>query len=314
MWIADLTASDLGAPSFVDVAVGLDAETGAWVARDGRLYVHTNLDAPARPDRGHRPDGTRRRALDHPARRGPDGGPRGRGVHRRRRGRHARRPCCSRPGAGTPSPRSARTTPRTGERLPDAVTLPGLGSISGLVDATRRRPGDLVLLHGPHDAHERAPVRRAHRRRPPCGRRLPGSSPTCRTSARGRSRSPAPTAPPCARSSSPAPTRSTPTAARWPPRRRSSTATAGSRSRSTRRSRRPRSRGWRPAACTSSPTCAAAARRARSGTAPACGPTSRTCSTTSTPSATTSSRRAGPPRTSWRAGAAPTAACSSAPR
>ena len=46
VWIADLTASGLEEPSFVDVAVGLDAETGAWVARDGRLYVHTNLDAP----------------------------------------------------------------------------------------------------------------------------------------------------------------------------------------------------------------------------------------------------------------------------
>ena len=46
VWIADLAASGLEAPSFVEVAVGLDAETGAWVARDGRLYVHTDLDAP----------------------------------------------------------------------------------------------------------------------------------------------------------------------------------------------------------------------------------------------------------------------------
>lgn len=46
VWIADLAGGDPSAPDFVEVAVGLDAETGAWVARDGHLYVHTNLDAP----------------------------------------------------------------------------------------------------------------------------------------------------------------------------------------------------------------------------------------------------------------------------
>lgn len=47
VWIADLTAPGaLEAPAFVEVAVGLDAEVGAWVGRDGRLYVHTDLDAP----------------------------------------------------------------------------------------------------------------------------------------------------------------------------------------------------------------------------------------------------------------------------
>jgi len=47
VWIADLTAPGAHeAPVFVEVAVGLDAEVGAWVARDGRLYVHTDLDAP----------------------------------------------------------------------------------------------------------------------------------------------------------------------------------------------------------------------------------------------------------------------------
>ncbi|WP_426595138.1 prolyl oligopeptidase family serine peptidase [Cellulomonas sp. McL0617] len=46
VWIADLEATPRDHPAFVEVAVGLDAETGAWVARDGRLYVHTNLDAP----------------------------------------------------------------------------------------------------------------------------------------------------------------------------------------------------------------------------------------------------------------------------
>lgn len=46
VWIADLDSSPVDDPTFAEVAVGLDAETGAWVARDGRLYVHTNLDAP----------------------------------------------------------------------------------------------------------------------------------------------------------------------------------------------------------------------------------------------------------------------------
>ncbi|MBU4213337.1 MAG: prolyl oligopeptidase family serine peptidase [Actinobacteria bacterium] len=46
VWIADLSASPADAPVFAEVAVGLDAEVGAWVARDGRLYVHTDLDAP----------------------------------------------------------------------------------------------------------------------------------------------------------------------------------------------------------------------------------------------------------------------------
>jgi prolyl oligopeptidase len=32
--------------SLREVAVGLDAEVGAWMGRDGMLYVHTNLDAP----------------------------------------------------------------------------------------------------------------------------------------------------------------------------------------------------------------------------------------------------------------------------
>ena len=45
VWVADV-ADDPASPVLVEVAVGLDAETGAWVARDGRLYLHTDLDAP----------------------------------------------------------------------------------------------------------------------------------------------------------------------------------------------------------------------------------------------------------------------------
>lgn len=46
VWLADLVASSPQAPTFTEVAVGLDAETSAWVARDGNLYLHTDLDAP----------------------------------------------------------------------------------------------------------------------------------------------------------------------------------------------------------------------------------------------------------------------------
>jgi prolyl oligopeptidase len=46
VWIADLRTTGSAAPRFVPVTVGLDAQTAAWVGRDGRLYLHTNLDAP----------------------------------------------------------------------------------------------------------------------------------------------------------------------------------------------------------------------------------------------------------------------------
>ena len=44
--LADLHACDPAAPVLRGVAVGLDAEHGVWVGRDGRLYVHTDLGAP----------------------------------------------------------------------------------------------------------------------------------------------------------------------------------------------------------------------------------------------------------------------------
>lgn len=46
VWIADLAGSPVEAPDLRPVVVGLDAETSAWVGRDGRLYLHTDLDAP----------------------------------------------------------------------------------------------------------------------------------------------------------------------------------------------------------------------------------------------------------------------------
>ncbi|WP_448061211.1 prolyl oligopeptidase family serine peptidase [Cellulomonas hominis] len=47
VWVADLTLHARDEPlTFVEVAVGWDADTSAWVGRDGRLYLHTTLDAP----------------------------------------------------------------------------------------------------------------------------------------------------------------------------------------------------------------------------------------------------------------------------
>ncbi|MBO3103331.1 prolyl oligopeptidase family serine peptidase [Cellulomonas fengjieae] len=141
VWIADLAASPAEAPWFVEVAVGLDAQTGAWVARDGRLYVHTDLDAP----RG-------RLAVTDPTEPGVE---------------HWTTLLAQDPtavledvafidGGGddtTPTQLLASWRrhavsevsvhdPRTGERRPQAVTLPGLGSISGL--ATRPDGGPEV--------------------------------------------------------------------------------------------------------------------------------------------------------------------------
>jgi prolyl oligopeptidase len=46
LWLADLTASPLESPSLVEVQVGVDANTGLHLGRDGRAYVSTDRDAP----------------------------------------------------------------------------------------------------------------------------------------------------------------------------------------------------------------------------------------------------------------------------
>ena len=46
VWLADLSASSLESPTLVEVQAGIDAQTGVYVGRDGRLYVHTDRDAP----------------------------------------------------------------------------------------------------------------------------------------------------------------------------------------------------------------------------------------------------------------------------
>ncbi|MFC4561275.1 prolyl oligopeptidase family protein [Nocardiopsis mangrovi] len=45
-WIADLSAGDLAAPDFRTIQEGVDAEVSPYVGRDGRLYLFTDRDAP----------------------------------------------------------------------------------------------------------------------------------------------------------------------------------------------------------------------------------------------------------------------------
>ncbi len=45
LWIADLESTDPAAPELVPVQVGVDAQTGVHMGRDGRAYIYTNLDA-----------------------------------------------------------------------------------------------------------------------------------------------------------------------------------------------------------------------------------------------------------------------------
>ncbi len=46
LWIADLTASGEASPQFRVIQQGVDAQASARVGRDGRLYVHTDSQAP----------------------------------------------------------------------------------------------------------------------------------------------------------------------------------------------------------------------------------------------------------------------------
>lgn len=135
VWIADLHADGDAVPRLREVAVGLDAEVGAWVGRDGRLYVHTTLGAdrwrlvvtdPATPTPEHwRPLVAEdpEAVLEDVA--VVDGG--GEATTPERLVVSWRRHAVS---------ELTVHDPATGERLPGAagsVTLPGLGSVGGLV-------------------------------------------------------------------------------------------------------------------------------------------------------------------------------------
>jgi prolyl oligopeptidase len=128
VWVADLTASDEAAPEFRVVQEGVDARTGLRVGRDGRLYVHTDLDAP----RG-------RLAVADPAYPGPAGwrdliGERADAVlggYAILDGAELRRPLLlagwTRHAIGEITVHDLATGEQTG-----TVPLPGLGSIGGI--------------------------------------------------------------------------------------------------------------------------------------------------------------------------------------
>jgi prolyl oligopeptidase len=46
VWVADLRASSAQAPDLRVLQQGVDAQVGVWPGRDGRLYLHTDRDAP----------------------------------------------------------------------------------------------------------------------------------------------------------------------------------------------------------------------------------------------------------------------------
>ena len=222
-----------------------------------------------------------------------------------------RRPARARRAAGTPRRAGAARARRARRAARVRAARPRLAA-----RRHRRRPRRpererraLDRLDRPRHAAAGPPVRPRHRRRPTLGgrsRRRRGAA----GAHRAAERSPPPTARRCACSSSRARARSADRGPTAPLRLRRLQHLARPRLHA-----RPRWPGSRPAASTRSPTCAAAARRARTGTAPACATTSRTCSTTSTPPR---ERLIAPALDhagrSSRSSAAPTAACSSAPR
>jgi prolyl oligopeptidase len=137
VWIARLPGPDgVWAPRFVEVVVGRDGHTGAWVGRDGRLYLHTDLDAPRGRLAVTSPDdpgeATWRTLLaqddeavleDVALLDGGDGAPGGDGTAPTLLLASWRRHATS---------ELTRHDPANGRYL-GAVPLPGLGSISGLV-------------------------------------------------------------------------------------------------------------------------------------------------------------------------------------
>ena len=212
------------------VQEGVDAQhVGRGSARDGRLYLLTDLDAPrGRLVRG-RPDRPRVEDWRDLVPEDPDGGA-------RRTSRSSTAPALATgraAGVVDPArgrPRSPCTTLATGEPGGQVDRCPALGIGRRHRRAPRGRPRGLVRLHRPHDAVHGAALRRAATGRGRrCGRprRAPSTSPvvhaeqvTYRLGGRHEVQH----------------VRASPRAARRPDRgrgRRSSTATAASTSRST---------------------------------------------------------------------------------
>ena len=276
-----------------DFQVGVDAQTAAWVARDGRLWLMSDRDTPRwrlavadpadpatwAPEAWQdvvpqQPDAV---LSDVALVDGPDGDLQVLAVH-----------------AVDATDRLSVWAADGSGRLRRRRRGLGVGSISGVSSAAggrRRRPGSATPTTRPRRRccagtpasptalHELGAGGR-RRRRPGADRRRDARDVAGRDAG--------------------APVRAVRLGhARTPRARPCSTATAASTSRSPRPTPRRRWPGWPPAACGRSPTCAAAPSTARSGTGRACASASRTCSTTSPPPGSTWWPRAGRRTSSW---------------
>ena len=308
VWIADLAAPD-GHRRLVPVHEGLDAATYAHVGPDGRLYLHSTLDAPRYRLAVTDPRAAGAGALERPPARGRRRP--GRLVPHRRRRRGRPGPPRREPGHG-PRPRDRRRPPARSlfpgsawRRSPAARRAAATCGSGTRTSRPPPRSGTTRRVRAP--AFPR--YRRAQRRNAACsGRRLRARR-TFRPRSPTRSATPQRTGPKCGCSSSTGPT----SMPRTGPTRPCCTATAGSVCRRCPPTRPRWRRGWSGAASGSWPASGADPRRARPGTGTACGTASSTASTTSSPPARRSSPPAGRPPSGSASTAAATGASSSAP-
>ena len=159
------------APEFRVVQEGVDARTGLRAGRDGRLYVHTDLDAP----RG-------RLAIADPADPAPagwrdlsaedagGGARRLRDPGRRRAGRPLLLAGWTRHAISEITVHDLATGQQTG-----TVPLPGLGTHRRAQRAARGRPRGLVRLHRQHHARASSSTTTRAPARCGCGPRAPGT-------------------------------------------------------------------------------------------------------------------------------------------
>ncbi len=129
LWLADLPASSLEAPTLVEVQVGVDAQTSLHIGRDGRAYVYTDSRCAAWSAGRRRPAGAVSGALD--------------ATCCRRTPRRSWRISRSSTDPSSPKPVLLAGWTRhavsevtvhdlaTGERIGE-VPMPGIGSIGGL--------------------------------------------------------------------------------------------------------------------------------------------------------------------------------------